>query len=72
MRTPLRGTLSVRVGPGASPSFADLNVRCRSVSVTLSNSGVSASYMRACWSAFAGIGRPPHCPEGTMFRAVPL
>jgi len=70
MRTPRRGTLCVRVGPGASPSRADLKVRCRSAAVTWSPSGVSASYMRACSSAPGGIGTPPCWPEGTMLSAV--
>ena len=69
--TPVRGTLSTRPGPsGPSPKPADLNFVIRSSGVTWLNSGVSASYMRACSSAPVGAGAEPYWPEGMMLRAV--
>ncbi len=69
--TPARGTTSGVAGPsGPTPKPSDLKSDCRSASVTLLNSGVSASYMSACWSAPAGGGTDPYWPEGMMLRAV--
>jgi hypothetical protein len=52
------------------PKRSGLNVRRNSALVTLSNSGVSASYILACASAPAGGGTAPYWPEGTMSSAV--
>ncbi len=73
MRTPLRVTFSTVTGPGVPflPSFSDLKSFLRSAFVTLSDSGVRASYIFACTSALA-VGTPPNWPEGMMFRAVLL
>src|SRR4051812_31514026 len=49
---------------------SDLKYFVRSVGCTLSNSGVSPSYIFAWVSAPAGIGKDPYWPDGTMFRAV--
>jgi hypothetical protein len=71
MRTPARGMRSARHGHWpAVPKRSDLKVRRSSAFVTLSNSGVSASYIRAWVSAPGGGGTAPYWPEGTMFSAV--
>ena len=69
--TPARGTASGVPGPSSpSPKLSDLNLLIRSASVTLSNSGVSASYISACESAPGTGGTDPYWPEGMMLRAV--
>ena len=69
--TPARGSGSTVPGPSSpSPKCSDLNLVRRSLGVTWSNSGVSASYISACWSAPAGGGAAPYWPDGMMLRAV--
>jgi hypothetical protein len=47
-----------------------LKKRCRSPAETWSNSGVSPSYIIACWVAPGGGGTAPYWPDGTMSRAM--
>jgi hypothetical protein len=47
-----------------------LKNRLRSRGETRSNSGVSASYIRAWRSASGRTGTPPYWPDGMMFSAV--
>ena len=69
--TPARGSGSTVPGPSSpSPKCSDLNLVRRSLGVTWSKSGVSASYISACWSAPAGGGTAPYWPDGMMLRAV--
>jgi len=53
-----------------TPNFSDLKYLVRSGFVTLSNSGVSPSYISAWVSAPGGGGMLPYWPEGMMLRAV--
>jgi hypothetical protein len=70
--TPACGTGSVRFGGGPfTNSASDLKYLSRSGAVTLSNSGVSPSYILAWRSAPGGGGTEPYWPDGITLRAKP-